>query len=138
MTPARTPQPQSLNWTALFTAVLLVAPFLRALWRAMRAGDATWLAANGDLPLFGAIIAAVLIGDSLRCERPTRAFLLTLAACLAAVGIGSAVFAIGLQSELEQARQLGSLTVAGPLLALACAYGARLCLKKAFPDDISR
>ena len=36
------------------------------------------------------------------------------------------------------APQLGSLTVAGPLLALACGCGARLCLKKAFPEDISR
>lgn len=136
--PARSPQSTSPNWIALLTAVLLVAPFLRALWQAMQAADATWLAANGDLLLFGAIIAAVLIGDSLRFGRPTRAFLLTLATCLVAVGIGSAVFAVGLQFELGQARQLDSLTIAGPLLALACGCGARLCLKKAFPDDISR
>jgi hypothetical protein len=138
MTPARSPQPQSPNWVALLTAVLLVAPFVRALWLAMQATDGTWLAANGDLLLFGAVIAAVLIGDSLRGGRPTRAFLLALAACLAAVGIGSAVFAIGLQFELEQARQLGNLTIAGPLLALACAFGARLCLKRAFPEDTRR
>jgi len=138
MMPAHAPQSTSPNWTALLTAILLVAPFLRALWQAMQAADGTWLSANGDLLLFGAIIAAVLIGDSLRFGRPTRTFLLTLTACLAAVGLGSAVFAIGLQFDLAHARQLGSLTVAGPLLALACGCGARLCLKKAFPDDISR
>jgi hypothetical protein len=138
MTPARAPQSTSLNWTALVTAILLVAPFLRALWLAMQAAETTWLAANGDMLLFGAIIAAVLIGDSLRFGRPSRAFLLMLAFCLAAVGLASVVFAVGLQFDAAHARQLGDLTLAGPLLALACGCGARLCLKKAFPDDISR
>jgi peptidoglycan/LPS O-acetylase OafA/YrhL len=137
MMPARAPQPTSPNWIALLTAILLVAPFVRALWQVLQADD-TGLAANGDVLLFGAVIAAVLIGDSLRFGRPTRAFLLTLAGCLAAIGTGSAVFAIGVQFDVEEARQLGSLTIAGPLLALACAGGARLCLKKAFPDDIGR
>jgi H+/Cl- antiporter ClcA len=88
--------------------------------------------------LFGAPIAAILIGDSLRFGRPTRAFLLALAACLAAVGTASAVFAIGLQFDPAHARQLGTLAVAGPCLTLACGFGARLCLKKAFPDDSGR
>jgi hypothetical protein len=138
MMPARAPQPTSPNWTALLTAILLVAPFVRTLWQVLRADDTAGLAANGDVLLLGAVIAAVLIGDSLHFGRPTRAFLLTLAACLAAIGTGSAVLAIGVQFDVEEARQLGSLTIAGPLLALACACGARLCLKKAFPDDISR
>jgi len=138
MKPARAPQPTSPNWTALLTAILLVAPFMRALWQVLCADDSAELAANGDMLLFGAVIAAVLIGDSLRFGRPTRAFLLTLAACLAAIGTASAVFAIGVQFDAEEARRLGSLTVAGPLLALACAGGARLCLKKAFPEDARR
>jgi hypothetical protein len=138
MTPARTPQPQSLNWTAMLTAILLVAPFVRALWQVVRADSGAGLAANGDVLLFGAVIAAVLIGDSIRFGRPTRAFLLTLAACLAAIGTGSAVFAIGVQFDVAEARALGDLTIAGPLLALACAFGARLCLKRAFPEDIRR
>jgi peptidoglycan/LPS O-acetylase OafA/YrhL len=138
MIPTRSPRPTSPNWTALLSAILLVAPFVRALWQAMQATDGTWLRANGDLLLFGAIIGAVLIGDSLRGGRPTRAFLLALAACLAAIGTGSAVFAIGVQFDVAEAREIGSLTVAGPLLALACAFGARLCLKRAFPQDIRR
>ena len=92
------------NWNALLASILLVAPFLRALWQAMQAADGTWLPANGDLLLFGAVIAAVLIGDSLRHGRPTRAFLLALAACLAAIGTGSAVFAIGLQFDARGRR----------------------------------
>jgi hypothetical protein len=131
-------QAKALNWTALLTAMLLVAPFVRALWQALQAGETTWLPANGDVLLFGAVIAAVLIGDSLRFGRPTRAFLLTLAACLAAIGIGSAVFAVGVQFDIRQARVLGDLTVAGPLLACACAFGARLCLQKAFPENPRR
>jgi len=138
MTPARSPQTQSPNWVALLTAVLLVAPFVRALWQVIQGAGRPWLVANGDLLLFGAIIAAVLIGDCLRGGRPTRAFLLALAACLAAVGTGSAVFTIGVQFDVAEARELGSLTVTGPCLALACAFGARLCLKRAFPDDTSR
>lgn len=138
MMPDRAPQPNAPNGAARSTTILLVGPFVRALWQAMHADDAARLAADGDVPLFGAIVAAVLIGDSLRFGRPTRAFLLTLAACLAAVGTGSAVFAIGLQFDIEEARQLGSLTIAGPLLALACAYGARLCLKRAFPEETRR
>jgi hypothetical protein len=135
MTPAQAPQPRTLNWTALLIAILMVAPFVRALWRVLQADAATGLAANGDLLLSGALIAAVLIGDSLRFGRPTRAFLIALAACLAAIGIGSAVFAVGLQFQFAQARALGALTIAGPLLALACGFGARLCLLRAFPDD---
>ena len=138
MTPDRSPQPTSPNWIALLTAVLLVAPFVRALWQAMQADAGAGFAANGDVLLFGAIIAAVLIGDSLRFGRPPRSFLLVLATCLAAIGTASAVFAIGLQFDASLARHLGSLTVAGPFLALACAYGARLCLKRAFPDEIRR
>ena len=138
MTPARAPQPTSLNWTALLTAFLLVTPFVHALWQTMQAAETTWLPANGDVLLFGAVIAGVLIGDSLRCGRPPRAFLLTLAACLAAVGTASAVFAIGLQFDIAHARQLGNLTVVGPFLAVACGFGARICLKQAFPDDIGR
>ena len=138
MLPVRPPQPTAPNWTALLTAILLVAPFVRALWQVLRADDSAGLAANGDVLLFGAVIAAVLIGDSLRFGRPTRAFLLMLAACLMMVGTGCAVFAIGLQLDNAAARQLDGLAVAGPLLALACACGARLCLKRAFPDDISR
>ena len=138
MTPARLPQTKSLNWTALLAAILLVAPFVRALWLALQAAEAAWLPANGDVLLSGALIAAVLIGDSLRFGRPTRAFLLTLAACLMMVGTGCAVFAIGLQMDNAAARRLDGFAVAGPLLALACAYGTRLCLKRAFPDEISR
>ena len=138
MTPVRSPQPASPNWTALLTAVLLVAPFVRALWQVMQAGEATWLPANGDVLLFGAVIACVLIGDSLRFGQPPRSFLLVLAACLATIGTASAVFAIGVQFDAAQARQLGTLAVAGPLLTLACGFGARLCLKRAFPDDVSR
>jgi hypothetical protein len=48
------------------------------------------------------------------------------------------MFAIGVQFDVAEARELGSLTVAGPLLALAWAFGARLCLKRAFPEDIRR
>src|SRR5262249_47671151 len=70
---------KALNWTALLTAILLVAPFVRALWQMLQAGETTWLPANGDALLFGAVIAAVLIGDSLRFGRPSRAFLLILA-----------------------------------------------------------
>ena len=138
MLPTRAPHRTSLNWTTLLTAILLVAPFLRALWEAMQAAEGTWLAANGDLLLFGAPIAAILISDSLRFGRPTRAFLLTLAACLAAVGTASAVFAIGLQFDLAHARQLASFGFAGPFLAFACGFGARLCLKQAFPEDDGR
>ena len=138
MTPARTSQTRSLNWKALLASILLVAPFLRALWQTIQAADATWLPANGDLLLFGAVIAAVLISDSLRHGRPTRAFLLALAGCLAAIGIGSAVFAVGLQFDIRQAQMLGSLTTSSPLLAFACAYGSRHCLKRAFPDDARR
>ena len=138
MLPARASQPTAPNWKALLASILLVAPFLRALWQTMQAADATWLPANGDLLLFGAVIAAVLISDSLRHGRPTRAFLLALAGCLAAIGVGSAVFAIGLQFDIRQAHMLGSLTTSSPLLALACAYGARHCLKLAFPDEIGR
>jgi hypothetical protein len=138
MLPVRPPQPTAPNWTALLTAILLVAPFVRALWQVLRADDSAGLAANGDVLLFGAVIAAVLIGDSLHFGRPTRAFLLALAACLAAIGTASAVFAIGIQFDVAVARQLGSLTIAGPLLALACAFGARLCLKRAFPEDTRR
>ena len=138
MTPTRVPHPTSPNWIALLTAVLLVAPFLRALWEAMQAAEGTWLAANGDLLLFGAPIAAILIGESLRFGRPNRAFLLALAASLAAVGTASAVFTIGLQFDMAYARQLGNLTLAGPFLAFACGFGARLCLKRAFPDDSGR
>lgn len=138
MTPARAPQSTTPNWIALLASILLVAPFLRALWLAMQAADGTWLPANGDLLLSGAVIAAVLIGDSLRHGRPTRRFLLALAACLAAIGTGSAVFAIGVQFDVAEARELASLTVAGPLLALACAFGARLCLRRAFPEDSRR
>jgi hypothetical protein len=138
MLPTRASQATAPNWKALLASILLVAPFLRALWQAMQASDGTWLTANGDVLLFGAIIAAVLIGDNLRFGRPARSFLLILAACLAAIGTASAVFAIGVQFDAAQARQLGSLTAAGPLLTLACGFGARLCLKRAFPEDVSR
>ena len=138
MTPARAPQSTTPNWIALLASILLVAPFLRALWQVLRADDGAGLAANGDVLLFGAVIAAVLIGDSLRFGRPTRGFLLILAACLAAIGTGSAVFAIGVQFEAAAARQLGALAAAAPLVALACAIGARVCLKRAFPDDSGR
>ncbi|HYR67125.1 MAG TPA: hypothetical protein VEP47_13385 [Reyranella sp.] len=138
MLPARASQPTAPNWKALLGSILLVAPFLRALWQAMQTADATWLPANGDLLLSGAVIAAVMITDSLRFGRPTRAFLLALAGCLAAIGLGSAVFAIGLQFDIRQGRVLDNFTIAGPLLALACAYGARHCLKLAFPDDARR
>jgi drug/metabolite transporter (DMT)-like permease len=138
MTPPRPPQPKSPNWVALLTAVMLVAPFLRALWQAMQAGATTWLPANGDVLLFGAVIAAVLIGDSLRHGRPTRSFLLALAVCLAAIGVCIAVFAVGLQFQVAEARQLGALAVVAPLVALACAVGTRVCLKRAFPDDSRR
>jgi len=138
MLPTHAPRPNALNWTALLASVLLVAPFLRALWQVLQGEDGTWLPANGDLLLFGAVIAAVLISDSLRHGRPTRAFLLALAGCLAAIGIGSAVFAVGLQFDIRQAQMLGSLTTSSPLLAFACAYGTRHCLKCAFPDDARR
>jgi hypothetical protein len=131
-------QAKALNWTALLSAILLVAPFVRALWQVLQAGETTWLPANGDLLLFGAVIAAVLIGDSLRFGRPKRAFLLALAACLAAIGIGSAVFAVGVQFDIRQARALSDLAVAGLILACACAFGARLCLVRAFPEDPRR
>lgn len=104
MLPARAPQPTVLNVRALLASILLVAPFLRALRQAMQAADTTWLPANGDLLLSGAVIAAVLIGDSLRSGRPTRAFLLALAGCLAAIGLACAVFAISLQFDIRQAR----------------------------------
>jgi hypothetical protein len=138
MLPARASQSTAPNWKALLASILLVAPFLRALWQTMQAADATWLPANGDLVLFGAVIAAVLTSDSLRYGRPTRAFLIALAGCLAAIGVGSAVFAIGLQFDIRQAQALASLTTTSPLLALACAYGTRHCLKRAFPDDSRR
>ena len=138
MTPARPPHPTSPNWIALLTAILLVAPFVRALWQVLRADEGAGLAANGNVLLFGAVIAAVLIGDSLHFGRPTRGFLLILAACLAAIGTGSAVFAIGVQFEAAEARQLGALAAAAPLLALACGVGAHVCLKRAFPDDRGR
>jgi len=138
MTPTRAPQPTSLNWTALLTAILLVAPFLRALWEAMQASEGTWLAANGDALLFGAAIAAILIGDSLRFGRPNRSFLLALAACLVTVGTASAVFTIGLQFDIAHAQQLGNLVLAEPFLAVACGFGARVCLKQAFPEDDGR
>jgi len=138
MLPARAPQPNTLNVTALLASILLVAPFLRALWQILQGADGAWLPANGDVLLFGAIIAAVLIGDSLRHGRPTRVFLLVLAASLAAIGLGSAVFAIGLQFDVRQARLLDSLTLSGPLLAFGCAYGARHCLKLAFADERAR
>ena len=138
MTPARAPQSTTPNWIALLASILLVAPFPRALWQAMQAADGTWLPANGDLLLFGAVIAAVLIGDSLHHGRPTRRFLLALAACLAAIGVCSAVFAVGLQLQVAPEHRLEDLTVAGPLIALACAVGAHVCLKRAFPDDSGR
>jgi len=129
---------KALNWTALLTAILLVAPFVRALWQMLQASETTWLPANGDALLFGAVIAGVLIGDSLRFGRPSRAFLLTLAACLTAIGVGSAVFAVGVQFDLRQARALADLTIEGPLLAGACGFGARLCLQRAFPEQPRR
>ena len=113
------PPAKPLNLTALLASILLVAPFLRALWQTMQGADAAWLPANGDLLLFGAVIAAVLISDSLRHGRPTRAFLLAVAGCLAAIGVGSVVFAIGLQFDIRQAQALGGLTTSSPLLALA-------------------
>src|SRR5882672_10109568 len=46
MLPARASQPTAPNWKALLGSILLVAPFLRALWQAMQTADATWLPAN--------------------------------------------------------------------------------------------
>ena len=106
MTPARAPQSTAPNWKALLASILLVAPFLRALWLTMQAADATWLPANGDLLLFGAVIAAVLTDDSLRYGRPTRGFLLALAGCLAAIGVRQCGIRIGLQFEVRH-RSIG-------------------------------
>lgn len=116
-------------------AILLVAPFLRALWQSLQPDAAIGLASDGDVLLFGAIIAGVFIGDSLRFGRPTRGFLVALAACLALIGLGSIVFAIGIQFDQEQARRLANIAAAGPLLAMACAYGTCACLKRAFPVE---
>jgi hypothetical protein len=134
-----------LNWSALLIATVLVVPFARALWNALhgigamdRQSDAARLTANGDVLIFGAIIAAVLIGDILRFGRPNRAFLLALAACLMVLGTGSAVFAAGLLLDPDRASGLGTMTIAGPILAIACGSGARLCLKRAFPEDTRR
>jgi len=90
----------------------------------MQAGEATWLPANSDVLLFGAIIGCVLIGDSLPLRRPARSFLLVLAACLAAIGTASAVFAIGVQFDVRAGTQLGSLgSPAAP--RPRCGFGAR-------------
>jgi hypothetical protein len=96
-------QAKRLNWTALLAAILLVAPFVRALWQATQAGETAWLPANSDVLLFGAVVAAVLIGDSL----------LALATCLAAIGIGSAVFAVAPAARLRLRLRRPSLPEAG-------------------------
>jgi len=131
------------NWGVLLAAILIAAPFLRALWHVLLAVDAAgpqlsgagWLALNANLLLSGALVAGIFVADSLRFERPSRGFLLTLAACLLALGIGSAVFTIGIELDTGPAHRLSGLRFAGPILAAACCFGVRFCLQRAFPAN---
>ena len=121
------------NWSALLTAMLIAAPFLRALWHVLSALDSTgpglsadgWLAVNADLLLSGAIIAGLFVADSLRAETPSRGFLLAL-------GVGCAVFTLGIQLDAGLSHRLAILTFAGPVLAAASGCGAHFCLQRAF------
>ena len=134
-----------LNWAALLIAIVLVAPFVHALWSALHGdgalgglGDEARLNAVGNVLMFGAIIAAVLIDDMLRFAQPNRACLVALAACLLALGTGCAVLAIGLLIDPDRGARLAIMIVAGPIIAIACGCGAMLCLKRAFPEDTLR